>query len=58
MSKSLRNYPDPNVVINKYGADATRFVHDDPHVHLQSADSPEQNVFSKFAYRPRGQLTI
>ena len=26
MSKSLRNYPDPNIVINTYGADATRFV--------------------------------
>ncbi|KAK7692957.1 hypothetical protein QCA50_004598 [Cerrena zonata] len=24
MSKSLRNYPDPNIVINTYGADATR----------------------------------
>lgn len=26
MSKSLRNYPDPNIIINTYGADATRFV--------------------------------
>lgn len=24
MSKSLRNYPDPNLIINMYGADATR----------------------------------
>ncbi|PBK74518.1 hypothetical protein ARMSODRAFT_952170 [Armillaria solidipes] len=24
MSKSLRNYPDPNIIIDKYGADATR----------------------------------
>ncbi|KAF8348297.1 tRNA synthetases class I-domain-containing protein [Amanita rubescens] len=24
MSKSLKNYPDPNVIIDKYGADATR----------------------------------
>ncbi|CAL1707664.1 unnamed protein product [Somion occarium] len=24
MSKSLRNYPDPNIIINTYGADATR----------------------------------
>ncbi|THH16247.1 hypothetical protein EW146_g4367 [Bondarzewia mesenterica] len=24
MSKSLRNYPDPNLIINEYGADATR----------------------------------
>lgn len=26
MSKSLKNYPDPNLVISEYGADATRFV--------------------------------
>ena len=26
MSKSLKNYPDPNEVINKYGADALRCV--------------------------------
>ena len=26
MSKSLRNYPDPNLVINSYGADAVRCV--------------------------------
>ncbi len=26
MSKSLKNYPDPNLVIDNYGADATRFV--------------------------------
>ncbi|TFK23968.1 isoleucine-tRNA ligase [Coprinopsis marcescibilis] len=24
MSKSLKNYPDPNIIIEKYGADATR----------------------------------
>ncbi len=24
MSKSLKNYPDPNHVIDQYGADATR----------------------------------
>jgi isoleucyl-tRNA synthetase len=24
MSKSLKNYPDPNLIIDKYGADATR----------------------------------
>ncbi|KAG7098727.1 Isoleucine--tRNA ligase, cytoplasmic [Marasmius oreades] len=24
MSKSLKNYPDPNIIINQYGADATR----------------------------------
>ncbi|KAG5648567.1 hypothetical protein DXG03_003178 [Asterophora parasitica] len=26
MSKSLKNYPDPNIIIDKYGADATRSV--------------------------------
>lgn len=26
MSKSLKNYPDPNAVIDQYGADATRYV--------------------------------
>ena len=26
MSKSLKNYPDPNEVIDKYGADALRYV--------------------------------
>ena len=24
MSKSLKNYPDPNNIIDQYGADATR----------------------------------
>ena len=28
MSKSLKNYPDPNIVIDTYGADATRLVGD------------------------------
>jgi isoleucyl-tRNA synthetase len=27
MSKSLKNYPDPNLILDRYGADATRFVH-------------------------------
>jgi len=26
MSKSLKNYPDPNLTMEKYGADALRFV--------------------------------
>jgi isoleucyl-tRNA synthetase len=26
MSKSLRNYPDPNKMFDEYGADATRFL--------------------------------
>ena len=24
MSKSLKNYPDPNLILDRYGADATR----------------------------------
>ena len=27
MSKSLKNYPDPNLILDRYGADATRFVY-------------------------------
>lgn len=27
MSKSLKNYPDPNIIIDQYGADATRYLH-------------------------------
>ena len=26
MSKSLKNYPDPNLIIDQYGADATRYA--------------------------------
>lgn len=26
MSKSLKNYPDPALIINQYGADAMRYV--------------------------------
>ena len=26
MSKSLRNYPDPMLIVNTYGADATRYA--------------------------------
>ena len=26
MSKSLKNYPDPTLIVNQYGADAMRFV--------------------------------
>lgn len=28
MSKSLKNYPDPNLIIDKYGADATRYFNE------------------------------
>ena len=37
MSKSLKNYPDPNLVIDTYGADATRFVSiaEPPHLGLR-----------------------
>jgi len=26
MSKSLKNYPAPSLILDQYGADATRFV--------------------------------
>jgi len=36
MSKSLKNYPDPNLIINLYGADATRYVSSASHHHSTS----------------------
>ena len=38
MSKSLKNYPDPNVIIDSYGADATRYLYFPlcDHAHLNS----------------------
>ena len=38
MSKSLKNYPDPNEVIDKYGADALRYV--DTFLMLRGTDTP------------------
>lgn len=39
MSKSLRNYPDPNKIFDEYGADATRFVSSSPFEELQIAEA-------------------
>jgi isoleucyl-tRNA synthetase len=45
MSKSLRNYPDPNEVINKYGADALRlYMIDSPVVKAQELRFSEKGV--------------
>jgi isoleucyl-tRNA synthetase len=36
MSKSLQNYPDPTIVLNKYGADALRvYLMNSPVVHAE-----------------------
>jgi isoleucyl-tRNA synthetase len=45
MSKSLRNYPDPNEVLNKYGADALRlYMIDSPVVKAQELRFSEKGV--------------
>ena len=41
MSKSLKNYPDPNLVIDKYGADATRWGDDIIKKHFQLTECPK-----------------
>lgn len=46
MSKSLRNYPDPMEVLNKYGADALRlYLIDSPVVKAQELKFSEKGVF-------------
>ncbi len=46
MSKSLRNYPDPNEVLNKHGADALRlYLIDSPVVKAQELRFSEKGVF-------------
>jgi len=45
MSKRLKNYPDPNVVINKYGADALRmYLINSPVVRAESLKFQESGV--------------
>jgi len=47
MSKSLKNYPDPNEVINKYGADALRlYLINSPVVRAESLRFKEEGVFA------------
>ena len=45
MSKRLKNYPDPNVVISKYGADALRmYLINSPVVRAESLKFQEPGV--------------
>ena len=47
MSKSLKNYPDPNEVINKYGADALRlYLINSPVVRAEPLRFKEEGVFA------------
>mmetsp|Transcript_38976 Transcript_38976/g.96569 ORF Transcript_38976/g.96569 Transcript_38976/m.96569 type:complete len:613 (+) Transcript_38976:2042-3880(+) len=47
MSKSLKNYPDPNKVINEYGADALRlYLINSPVVRAEPLRFKEDGVFS------------
>jgi isoleucyl-tRNA synthetase len=49
MSKSLKNYPDPNEIINKYGADAVRFyLMSSPVVKAGDLDFSEKGVNEVF----------
>jgi len=46
MSKRLKNYPDPNIVINKYGADALRmYLINSPVVRAESLKFQETGVY-------------
>jgi len=45
MSKKLKNYPDPNIVLNKYGADALRYyLLSSPVVSCQDLNFSEKGV--------------
>ncbi|KAG8716690.1 isoleucine--tRNA ligase [Ceratobasidium sp. 395] len=45
MSKSLKNYPDPNLIINQYGADATRmYLVNSPIVRAENLRFREEGV--------------
>ncbi|AET39698.1 isoleucine--tRNA ligase ILS1 Ecym_4677 [Eremothecium cymbalariae DBVPG len=45
MSKSLKNYPDPNIVIDKYGADALRlYLINSPVLRAESLKFKEEGV--------------
>lgn len=45
MSKKLKNYPDPSIVMEKYGADALRFyMASSPVVHAENLNFSEEGV--------------
>ena len=47
MSKRLKNYPDPNLVIDKYGADALRlYLINSPVVRAETLRFKEEGVFA------------
>ena len=47
MSKSLKNYPDPNEILNKYGADALRlYLINSPVVRAEPLRFKEEGVFA------------
>ncbi len=47
MSKSLKNYPDPEIVVNKYGADALRlYLINSPVVRAESVAFKEEGVLN------------
>ncbi|CAL5221457.1 g3649 [Coccomyxa viridis] len=46
MSKRLKNYPDPNEILDKYGADALRlYLVNSPVVHAETLRFKEEGVF-------------
>jgi hypothetical protein len=56
MSKSLKNYPDPNEIIDKYGADALRCVY--AHSHTQGYLNAAQVVFGKLSHRESRESSL
>ena len=55
MSKSLRNFPDPSIVIDKYGADAVRlYLINSPIVRAEAQQFPLPACASCFAQERYG----
>lgn len=50
MSKSLRNYPDPHIIFDQYGADATRSVPNQLYMVFRSLSSA-QDVLGQLSHR-------
>lgn len=50
MSKSLRNYPDPHIIFDQYGADATRSVPNQLYMTFRSLPLP-QDVPGQLSHR-------
>src|SRR5216684_6597232 len=60
MSKSLKNYPDPSLILDRYGADATRFVYycSFAWVICLRQHCHRQDVSRELTYSPWRQSTI